>query len=392
MCLIISGAANKVRSVLLNTPGMLSDIFSSNEDGIGYMYGSKKGLKVVKSLPKNLQQATDFIQRIPNDDRAFAIHFRMTTHGHTDLDNCHPYDVVPGYMAMMHNGIFSTGNAADRTKSDTWHFINDYMGSPIREFPELAYNESYLTMVAEMVGNNRFVFMNGEGRISHVNFDQGIEYAGLWFSNTYAWMPSILIPSYRSTKLSTHRHPTKWDDADDARYYGHNGGHSYGAGYTASALGNIKPINMGTRTPRIHEAGYKESDYDFPLDEELQAEYEDEKNQSMQGAAYEMSLLRAEFAEHVEQCHTHDVAGMLEDTPYVLDAFMAEYYAVPFNGTKEDDFNKRDAALIHSLYTGDVETLLAFLVAGGDDPETLLAEVMCYYVAWNSTATAEVAA
>jgi predicted glutamine amidotransferase len=57
------------------------------------------------------------------DDREIAIHFRWTTHGKTDMLNCHPYDVIPGFIAMMHNGVLHTGNAADKNKSDTWHFI-----------------------------------------------------------------------------------------------------------------------------------------------------------------------------------------------------------------------------------------------------------------------------
>jgi hypothetical protein len=54
MCLIITGKSSQVRSTLLNTHGLLSDIFTSNPDGIGFMYGSAKGLKVTKTLPKNL--------------------------------------------------------------------------------------------------------------------------------------------------------------------------------------------------------------------------------------------------------------------------------------------------------------------------------------------------
>jgi hypothetical protein len=56
-------------------------------------------------------------------------------------------------------------------------------------------------MIAEFIGDNRFVFMDGDGRMSHVNYDQGVEHEGMWFSNTYAWSPSRLIPNYyKSTK------------------------------------------------------------------------------------------------------------------------------------------------------------------------------------------------
>ena len=201
MCLIITGQSNKIRATLTNTHGLLSDIFTSNPDGIGIMYATTKGLKIVKTLPKNYADAFAFIGKLPDDDRELAIHFRWTTHGNTDLTNCHPYDVVNGYVAMMHNGILHTGNKADATKSDTWHFIKDYLAEAVHEHPALVHNAGYLTMIAEFIGDNRFVFMDGDGRMSHVNYDQGVEHEGMWFSNTYAWSPSRLIPNYyKSTK------------------------------------------------------------------------------------------------------------------------------------------------------------------------------------------------
>ena len=201
MCLIITGKSNKIRATLTKTHGLLGDIFASNPDGIGIMYATTKGLKIVKTLPKNYADAFAFISKLPDDDRELAIHFRWTTHGNTDMTNCHPYDVVNGYVAMMHNGILHTGNKADTTKSDTWHFIKDYLAEAVHEHPALIHNAGYLTMIAEFIGDNRFVFMDGDGRMSHVNYDQGVEHEGMWFSNTYAWVPSRLIPNYyKSTK------------------------------------------------------------------------------------------------------------------------------------------------------------------------------------------------
>ena len=222
MCLIITGASAKIRSTLLNTHGMLNDIYTSNPDGIGIMYATTKGLKVTKVLPKSIADATQFISKLPTDDRELAIHFRWTTHGHTNMENCHPYDVVKGYVGMMHNGVLHTGNAADKAKSDTWHFINDYLASPVAEHPALVHNEKFLDMIAEFIGDNRFVFMDGEGKMSHVNYDQGIEHDGLWFSNTYAWTPSRLIPAYKTSTKKSYKsyYPSMYGVGyDDARQH-----------------------------------------------------------------------------------------------------------------------------------------------------------------------------
>ncbi len=38
--------------------------------------------------------------------------------------------------------------------------------------------------------------MTDDGRLTVVNRDDGIEHQDLWFSNTYAWSPELLIPGY----------------------------------------------------------------------------------------------------------------------------------------------------------------------------------------------------
>ena len=57
MCLIITGKSSKVRSTLLDTHGLLSDIYTSNPDGIGFMYGTAKGLKVTKTHSEDEDQS-----------------------------------------------------------------------------------------------------------------------------------------------------------------------------------------------------------------------------------------------------------------------------------------------------------------------------------------------
>lgn len=198
---------------------MLADIYSSNSDGIGAMYSTTKGLKIIKRLPKSVAEARTMITNLPTDDRMLALHFRFTTHGDTNLDNCHPYDVVPGYVAMMHNGVLHTGNEADPSRSDTYHFIQDFLSEAVHKSPELVFTDGFLKLVAEFIDNNRFVFMDGEGRISHVNKDQGIEHDGMWFSNTYAWQPHRLIPSYAQRGRYSSRLLTHYTDNDEYDEY-----------------------------------------------------------------------------------------------------------------------------------------------------------------------------
>ena len=86
------------------------------------------------------------------------------------------------------------GNDNDVEKSDTWHFIHDYL----RTLPTDALHDPGLArMLGEFIDNNRFAIMSADGRLTVVNRDQGVETHGIWFSNTYAWRPDTLMPAYR---------------------------------------------------------------------------------------------------------------------------------------------------------------------------------------------------
>ena len=368
MCLIITGKSAQIRSTLLNTHGMLADVYSSNPDGIGIMYGSTKGLRVIKTLPKNLGDAMAFIRKLPNDDRDLAIHFRWTTHGHTDLHNCHPYDVTPGYIAMMHNGILHTGNAKDTARSDTYHFIQDYLRDAIHDAPTLIHNEGFLTMVAEFIGDNRFVFMDGEGRMSHVNYDQGIEHDGLWFSNTYAWSPTKLIPNYYKTSKYSKRFATAYNNAynnyldgeyddEEFSYLGH------GAGLNTSLTHNPK-------APKAHEADFDEDDFEWNVEG---ADNTDEALPLLTDAALHSIIHDADVG--LLECY-------LESMPLTtINMLMHAYTAKATRFTRQQDLVSYEEDIYCALIDGDVAAMHDFLRDGRS--ATVIAEVICYYLEWD---------
>jgi hypothetical protein len=318
-------------------------------------------LKVVKVLPKSLADATQFITKLPNDDRELAIHFRWTTHGHTDLTNCHPYDVIPGYVAMMHNGILHTGNDADKSKSDTWHFIRDYLASPVAEHPALVHNEKFRDMVAEFIGDNRFVFMDGDGKMSHVNYDQGVEHDGLWFSNTYAWRPSRLIPSYQySTKYAARYYDTMGDYAYDDKYGGFK---SLPTGSWADEDDKAQTTKYERRLS-AHDPAWDEDDYDFP-----------------ETAADDM-VLNAEAV--LEAVMTADVDLMtiaLEDAPETTINILCNVLACqPTAWVRVEEMSTLEANIYQGFLAGDVEALTDKVL---EDLHGNVADVACYYLNWS---------
>jgi hypothetical protein len=344
MCLIITGQSSKVRSTLLNTKGMLSEVYSSNPDGIGVMYSTTKGLKVTKVLPKNVNDAHAFITKLPTDDREIAIHFRWTTHGDTDLLNCHPYDVVTGYVAMMHNGVLHTGNDADKTKSDTWHFINDYLKEAVHDAPNLVHTKGFLTMLADFIGDNRFVFMDGEGRMSHVNYDQGIEHDGLWFSNTYAWKPSALIPNYY--KSSKHYNYANYNKAynqymDEDEWEMETWNNSWAS----------KPLRASA-----HSAEWQDDDY-------------------------EDAVTISDMCDALNECDVDLVESYLETFPITfINTVYNELSPIATKFTTINDLPSYEQDIYKALLDCDLAALQDFVRDGR--AASVVAEVMCYYMEW----------
>lgn len=241
MCLLITQPAGVAFS-----DEFLQGVYARNADGLGVMYVENGALQVKKCLPKTYEDMKAFYDEHIRD-RACAAHWRMKTHGHIDLSNCHPYEVLNeaehGYtLWMMHNGVLHTGNHRDVTMSDTWHYINDYLRPILKNNPELFMNEAFLALVGDQIGSNRFAFMDGHGNLSVVNKNQGVSYNGAWLSNTYAW----------DTKGTVHE-PKTYRGAYGG-YYG-LGSNLLGTGYgayddydddlfagTTKAIGNAAPV------------------------------------------------------------------------------------------------------------------------------------------------------
>jgi len=191
MCLLIT-QTNK--TPVLHTD-WLEDFYSFNSDGVGVMYVDKGNIVIKKLLPKTDQDLVNFYnQNIKGKNCAW--HLRMRTHGNIDLDNCHPYPVLNKKehgldMWLMHNGILSTGNKANPSKSDTWHYINDYLKPMLCKNPDFAFHPAFKLIVADHIGkSNKFVLMDGAGRMATINKDSGVYWSGMWLSNTYAWSAS----------------------------------------------------------------------------------------------------------------------------------------------------------------------------------------------------------
>lgn len=166
----------------------LQDFYSHNSDGFGAMVKKPDGVKIIKTVG-NLDEINELYNNEIKGHEA-VIHFRMKTHGDIDLFNCHPYQITED-LWMAHNGILSMGNAADVTKSDTWHYIQNYLRPLLMKDQSLIHEPAFQKLIESHIGSsNKFGFMDSNGKVVIINQSAGVDYFGAWLSNTYAWTPS----------------------------------------------------------------------------------------------------------------------------------------------------------------------------------------------------------
>lgn len=171
----------------------LRNFWDGNRDGAGVMRFNGEAVDVEKVTSPSFREFHRFYDRHAAG-RDCVIHLRWRTHGTISDDNTHPYYVANGVF-MMHNGVLASGNAADRSKSDTWHFIENRIKPDMALEPNILADKGYRCDLGREIGrSNRFVFLGPDGITRVINRRSGIDWRGAWFSNTYAWTP----PQFKS--------------------------------------------------------------------------------------------------------------------------------------------------------------------------------------------------
>ncbi len=189
MCLII-----ETKKSIPISKDLMVEFASRNDDGFGFMFIKNDVIQIEKYVDQSVDLLFERYEALKEFEP--IIHLRMKTHGLIDHTNTHPYPVCRGIF-LMHNGVFSTGNAGDTDKSDTWHFIEDYI-KPMLEVSKNAHEfmrtKAFRGIMEKLMGNGQRVVMGD--KLGYVFFNEpawhtiteattGAE--GLRVSNTYAW-------------------------------------------------------------------------------------------------------------------------------------------------------------------------------------------------------------
>lgn len=161
---------------------ILRQCWDDNDDGAGYMFATEGRLVVRKPFFKfpDLLAAYKRDSAKYGEESAFVVHFRWATHGASNELNTHPHILCGGRVGMVHNGIFADTPPQNSGISDTVYFCRTVLA---KRQPSQLLGRRFREYLEDMIGYNKVVMMDYEGKISIVNAVLGDWVDGVWFSN-----------------------------------------------------------------------------------------------------------------------------------------------------------------------------------------------------------------
>ncbi len=190
MCIIA------VKPVGVKLPSMktIENCWHNNPDGAGFMYAVngtvciEKGFMKLKSFKTTLKRLE---KSIDTTNVPIILHFRITTHGKTSPENCHPFPVSEKLpllqmtkskapLAVAHNGIIDI-KLSQKDISDTMEYIISQL-APLYQLKKDFYKHEAGKKLIYNAIKSKMAFLDGEGRIETVgDFITGKD--GLLYSN-----------------------------------------------------------------------------------------------------------------------------------------------------------------------------------------------------------------
>ncbi len=183
------------KGVALPSDAILSQCWTRNDDGAGYMYAKNGRLHIGKGY-MTLAPFLEAVHALPSDvDR--VLHFRIGTTGAKDGSMTHPHLVSPapdytdasypmqvqGEVAICHNGILSGLIVPPGSKrSDTAIFADDVLADLPAKWWE--HPGTHWLIEAWMGTHNKIVVLTAAGQLYILHAKQGTWEAGVWYSNT----------------------------------------------------------------------------------------------------------------------------------------------------------------------------------------------------------------
>ena len=219
MCII----AAKPVGVKMPDEDTISRMWYRNNDGAGIMYAVDGKVRIDKGFMKfadfkaHLEKIS---KQVDLEKTAVVMHFRITTHGGTCPENCHPFPITRSIkmlkklhqaapIGIAHNGIIL--NNPRKGISDTMEYIATQL-APLYDLNRKFYKNKYAMELVESAIQSKMAILTGEGEIYLVG--DFVEDNGIKYSNT-SYKPYEYTNKFYSGAYGSW---TAWDEWDSTPF------------------------------------------------------------------------------------------------------------------------------------------------------------------------------
>lgn len=178
MCLLIYASPNSAP-----TKKSLRRAAVHNPDGFGFAINNGKDVLYGKGMDieDTIKEFFAVRERFPDSHALF--HLRITTHGATNLDNCHPFVVDDG-IVLAHNGMLPIKEQDG--KSDTRLFAEEWL--PTMGVKEMLDTPEGFADLEQFASGSKLAILSSNPALDHpfylVNEKLGHWKQGVWYSNS----------------------------------------------------------------------------------------------------------------------------------------------------------------------------------------------------------------
>lgn len=190
----------------------------TNPHGFGFAIHTKVG--IIHDKDMDFEKLWVRWENMRETYKGFALwHFRITTHGGTNIENCHPFVTEDGQSVLAHNGILPLTMPVNDHRSDTRIFTEVVL--PAIGGVEVLDNKEDFAAIQQWAAGNKIAILSSNPKTKYncyiINEQLGHWKKDVWFSN-HSYVKTVYTP-YRSygsygtyNSYNSYSHDGGWDD------------------------------------------------------------------------------------------------------------------------------------------------------------------------------------
>lgn len=197
MCII----ASKPAGIEMPRAQYIRNMFNNNDDGAGLMYAVNNKVHIAKGF----MDYASFQNKLDDLDAVYGLknlplvmHFRITTHGGTNPENCHPFPIADSEgllkklrcktdIGVAHNGVIEI--TPRKGISDTMEYIISQL-APLKKAAPLFYQNKWLLKMIYNAIDSKMVIMDSKGEVTYIGDfkeEDGIKYSNSSYAYSYKY-------------------------------------------------------------------------------------------------------------------------------------------------------------------------------------------------------------